>query len=160
VQQTHLSFVLYLNLKTKNTMNQNITIKQLKNANTIEDLQDLGIGRVQYEIGHRGGYVGFYATSVSEALSIPEWQLTGKVGAYVNYLGGGLRGSVGTSEYGRVEGKRKIRLVEELLEACRRAYINAENEIGLNDEEDGDGDTNWDALATAKVREAGVTRAY
>jgi hypothetical protein len=141
-------------------MNQNITIKQLKNANTIEDLQDLGIGRVQYEVGHRGGYVGFYATSVSEALSIPEWQLTGKVGAYVNYLGGGLRGSVGTSEYGRVEGKRKIRLVEELLEACRRAYINAENEIGLNDEEDGDGDTNWDALATAKVREAGVTRAY
>lgn len=141
-------------------MNKNITIKQLKNVHTIEDLQDLEIGRVQCEIGHRGGYVGFYGTSVSQALSIPENQLTGKVGAYVNYLGGGLRGSVATSEYGRVENKRKIRLVEELLEACRRAYINAENEIGLNEEEYEDGETNWDAVGTAGVRAAGVTRAY
>ena len=141
-------------------MNKNITIKQLKNVHTIEDLQDLEIGRVQYEVGYRGGYVGFYGTSVAEALSIPEWQLTGKVGAYVNYLGGGLRGSVATSEYGRVENKRKIRLVEELLEACRRAYINAENEIGLNEEEYEDGETNWDAKGTAVVRAAGVTRAY
>ena len=141
-------------------MNTNITIKQLKNAYTIEDLQDLNIGRVQYEVGGRGGYVGFSGTSVSETFGIPEWQLTGKVGAYVNYLGGGLRGGVATSEYDRVEGKRKIRLVEELLEACRRAYINAEDEIGLNDEEYEDGDTNWDAIGTSRVREAGITRAY
>lgn len=141
-------------------MKTQITIKQLKSANSIEDLQELGIGRVQYEVGGRGGYVAFYGQSVAEAFSIPEWQLTGKVGAYVNYLGGGLRGSVCTSECSRVEGKRKIRLVEELLEACRRAYLNTENEIGLNDEEYGDGDTNWDALGTARVRVAGISRAY
>lgn len=141
-------------------MNSNITIKQLKKVYTIEDLQDLGIGRVQYEVGGRGGYVGFYGQAVAEAFSIPQSQLTGKVGAYVNYLGGGLRGAVSTSEYSRVQNKRKIRLVEELLEACRRAYVNAENEIGLNDEEDEDGETNWNAVATAGVRAAGISRAY
>lgn len=141
-------------------MNTNITIKQLKNAYTIEDLQDLNIGRVQYEVGGRGGYVGFYGSAVAETFAIPEWQLTGKVGAYVNYLGGGLRGGVCGSEYGKVEGKRKQRLVEELIEACKRAYISAEDEIGLNEEEYEDGDTNWDAIGTASVRQAGITRAY
>ena len=62
-------------------MNTNITIKQLKNAYTIEDLQDLNIGRVLYEVGGRGGYVGFYGSAVSDTLGIPEWQLTGKVEA-------------------------------------------------------------------------------
>lgn len=138
----------------------NITIKQLKNANTIEQLEALNIGYLNYEIGYRGGHLAFRGSAVAETFGIPEWQLTGKVGAYVNYLGGGLRGSVCTSEYDRVEGKRKARLVEELVEACRRAYINAENETGLNEEEDEYGETNWDAKGTSAARAAGVRSAY
>lgn len=138
----------------------NITAKQLKKANTIEELENLNIGNLQYDIGYRGGSLYFHALSVAETFGIPEWQLTGKVGAYVNYLGGGLRGSVCTSDFNKVEGKRKQKLVEELLNACKRAYLNAENEAGLNDEEYEDGDTNWDALGTSRVREAGISRSY
>lgn len=138
----------------------NTTIKELKSVQTIEDLENLNIGRLSYDIGHRGGSLFFYGSDVADAFGIPEWQLTGKVGAYVNYLGGGLRGSVCTSDYAKVEGKRKERLVEELLLACKRAYLDAENETGLNEEEYEDGDANWDAIGTARVREAGVNRAY
>lgn len=137
-----------------------ITIKQLKKVKTIEDLQDLNIGFVEYEVGHRGGFVAISGKNVSEAFGIPEWQLTGRVGAYVNYLGGGLRGDVVTSEYSRVEGDRKIQLIEELLEACRRVYINTENGLGMNEEHYEDGDANWEAIGTARVRAAGITRGY
>ena len=135
MQHSTLTIVLPTNLKTKNAMNSTITIKDLKKANTIEDLENLNIGNLRYDIGYRGGSLFYSASDISETFDIPEWQLTGKVGAYVNYLGGGLRGSVSTSDYNRVEGKRKQRLVEELLNACQRAYINAENEQGMNDEE-------------------------
>lgn len=139
---------------------ESITIKELKKVNTIEDLEDLNIGDLHWEVGTRGGFIYFSSTTVSDFFGIPEWQLTGKVGAYVNYLGGGLRGGVATSEYNRVEGKRKMRLVQELLEACRRAYISAEDEMGMNEEEYEDGDTNWEALGTARVRAAEIFRAY
>lgn len=137
-----------------------ITIKALKSVQTIEELEDLNVGYLQYDIGYRGGYIGFSGAHVSEALGIPEWQLTGKVGAYVNYLGGGIRGSVCVSEFHQVENARKARLVEELVEACKRAYINAENETSMNDEVFEDEETNWDAVGTNAARIAGISRAY
>jgi hypothetical protein len=82
------------------------------------------------------------------------------IGAYVNYLGGGLRGSIQTSSYStEIVGKKK-ELLDLLLEACVRVYENLEDESGLNDEEYENGDTNWDALGTKMSRKAGISSAY
>jgi hypothetical protein len=135
-----------------------LTKKQLNNIHTLEDLQE--IGRVLVDIGHRGGKVGLSSDIVSEELDIPSHLLPRMIGAYVNYLGGGLRGSIQTSSYSsEIVGKKK-ELLDLLLEACVRVYENLEDESGLNDEEYEDGETNWDALATKMSRQAGISSAY
>ena len=135
-----------------------ITKKQLNSIETLEDLKT--IGRVQVDIGHRGGTLGISSQVVSEKLGIPSHLLPGMVGAYVNYLGGGLRGSIQTSSYSREVVGDKKELLDLLLEACVRVYENLEDESGLNDEEYEDGDTNWDALGTNMSRMAGISSAY
>ena len=135
-----------------------LTKKKLNNIHTLEDLQE--IGRILVDIGHRGGKVGLSSDIVSEELNIPSHLLPRMIGAYVNYLGGGLRGSIQTSSYSsEIVGKKK-ELLDLLLEACVRVYENLEDESGLNDEEYEDGETNWDALATKMSRQAGISSAY
>ncbi len=135
-----------------------LTKKKLNNIHTLEDLQE--IGRVLVDIGHRGGKVGLSSDIVSEELNIPSHLLPRMIGAYVNYLGGGLRGSIQTSSYSsEIVGKKK-ELLDLLLEACVRVYEDIENESGLNDEEYEDGETNWDALGTKMSRQAGISSAY
>jgi hypothetical protein len=135
-----------------------LTKKKLNNIHTLEDLRE--IGRVLVDIGHRGGKVGLSSDIVSEELDIPSHLLPRMIGAYVNYLGGGLRGSIQTSSYSsEIVGKKK-ELLDLLLEACVRVYEDIENESGLNDEEYEDGETNWDALATKMSRQAGISSAY
>jgi hypothetical protein len=135
-----------------------LTKKKLNNIHTLEDLQE--IGRILVDIGHRGGKVGLSSDIVSEELNIPSHLLPRMIGAYVNYLGGGLRGSIQTSSYSsEIVGKKK-ELLDLLLEACVRVYEDIENESGLNDEEYEDGETNWDALGTKMSRQAGISSAY
>jgi hypothetical protein len=135
-----------------------LTKKKLNNIHTLEDLQE--IGRVLVDIGHRGGKVGLSSDIVSEELGIPSHLLPRMIGAYVNYLGGGLRGSIQTSSYSsEIVGKKK-ELLDLLLEACVRVYENLEDESGMNDEEYEDGETNWDALVTKMSRQAGISSAY
>ncbi len=135
-----------------------LTKKKLNNIHTLEDLQE--IGRILVDIGHRGGKVGLSSDIVSEELNIPSHLLPRMIGAYVNYLGGGLRGSIQTSSYSsEIVGKKK-ELLDLLLEACVRVYEDIENESGLNDEEYEDGETNWDTLATKMSRQAGISSAY
>ena len=119
-------------------------------------LQALGIGNLDYDIGHRGGTLGFRGGDVAAAFGIDENLLPGHVGAFVNYLGGGLRGSICTSTYSKeITGKKK-ELLDELLAACKRAYESLENGSGLNDDEYPDGDTNWEAQGTKAARAAGI----
>ena len=135
-----------------------MTKKQLNAIQTIKDLQE--IVRVDYEIGYRGGSLGIPAGQVASLLGIEEHLLPGKIGVYVNYLGGGLRGGLARSTFSsHITGRKKEHL-ELLIDACERAYINAENEIGLNEVEDEDGETNWDAIGTNAVRNAGIVSAY
>lgn len=137
-----------------------VTRKQLQEVNTLEELEDLGIGYVSYDIGHRGGGVGFYSSDVSEHFGVPDYYLPRKFGAGCNYLGGGIRGSVFTSNFDEeIQGEER-ELLEELAQACVRVYIDLENESGLNDEVDEDGETNWDAMATNAVRQSGQRSAY
>lgn len=135
------------------------TLTQLKNVYSLEELQALNIGRVIYEVGGRGGYCGFHATSIAEHFGINAYELLGKFGCYCNYLGGGIRGSIAQSDYDRVKtSARKMKLLSALAAACVRVYEDMEG--SLNDEEDEDGDINWDARATNGARAAGVVSAY
>lgn len=137
-----------------------VTMKQLKKASTIEDLEDLEIGSVYCDISHRGGGIGFYGSDVAEHFDVDQTLLPPKFGAGCNYLGGGLRGSIFPSNFSpKIKGEKEM-LLRELANACVRAYKNAENETGMNDETDEDGETNWDALGTKASRNAGIESAY
>ena len=134
-------------------------LREVRKCKTTGDLELLGIGRLVGDgPGYRGGTLGFCGSDVAAYVGCDEADLPGKVGCYCNYLGGGVRGSVVGGGYSSNVTGSKAELLDALAEACKRAYVNAEN--GLNDETDGDGDTNWDALATKGARAAGVVSAY
>lgn len=132
-------------------------IEKIQQCQSIEDLEKIGF-RLTYDIGGRGGYLGAYSSEISEKFDIPQHMLPGKVGAYCNYLGGGVRGSICGSTYH--EDTPNTDVLDVFIEACMRIYENEENGIGLNDEEYEDGDTNWDAIATKMARDSGTSSAY
>jgi hypothetical protein len=135
-----------------------LTKKKLNAIQTLEELQT--IGRVRVDIGYRGGTMGISSSEVSDQLGIPDELMPRMLGAFVNYLGGGIRGSIQSSTYSNeITGKKK-ELLDALLEAFVRVYENIENEEGLNSEEDETGETNWDALATKSARRSGISSAY
>jgi len=136
-----------------------LTVKQLEKVNSIEQLEKLGIGNVAVEIGSRGGGLGFYQSDVAKALNVPAQYLPNKYGAGCNYLGGGVRGAIFASGYSKHITGKKANLLDALAAACIRAYKNAEDGAGMNDEEE-EGETNWDAKATNAVRKSGITSAY
>jgi hypothetical protein len=136
-----------------------VKLKEINSVQTIEELEALNIGDVHCDISYRGGGIGFYRSDLANALNIPETVLPRYVGAYSNYLGGGLRGYICTSGHGKVNQKAE-RYLCALEEACKRVYLNLENESGLNDEEDENGETNWDAIGTNASRRAGTVSAY
>lgn len=150
---------------------------------TIQDLNDYscyeealafikGNGmRSSYEAGYRGGHFGASASSVCEwmdSLGLPasNWEhyMPGKLGAYCNYLGGGMRGSIGVSTFHRnwsYDVPQELQdVMDAFLDMCRRAYQSMEDEMNMNDETDEDGETNWDAIATNAARAAGIESAY
>jgi hypothetical protein len=134
-----------------------------KKINTIEQLETI-VGPVICDIGGRGGYVGFSGKTVSDFFNsrnirLSEHDLPGKFGAFCNYLGGGMRGAICCSTFSSNVNKRTASYLNELSAACKRAYENAENDTGMNDDYP-DGETNWEALATKASRNAGVVSAY
>lgn len=120
---------------------------------------------IEYEVGHRGGYITVRSGRVLELLNIPEKYLgliPRKIGAGCNYLGGGVRGAV-FSLSGAEYHKHGVPLVYALRlqragEVLKEKYI--EMEDGMNNETYEDGDTNWDAMATNASRKAGTISAY
>jgi hypothetical protein len=105
-----------------------IKMSIIKKVKTYDDLEGLGIGRVYCDISYRGGGIGFYGSDVARAFDVSEGDLPGKFGAYCNYLGGGLRGSINASEFSSDIIGRKAKLLEALAEACVRAYDNIDRE--------------------------------
>jgi hypothetical protein len=99
----------------------------IKKVKTYKDLVGLGIGKVYCDISYRGGGIGFFQEDIARYFEIANEHLPGKFGAYCNYLGGGLRGSINTSGFSdRVWeiSKKTARLLEELQNACVRIYEN------------------------------------
>ena len=136
------------------------TLKELKKVQSIEDLKNLNIGAVYCDISYRGGGLGFYSEDIAEHFEIEQYYLPRKFGAACNYLGGGLRGSIFASTFSdKITGK-KANLLIELAEACKRVYQNLEDENNMNNEEDEDGETNWEAMGTNASRKAGIISAY
>lgn len=131
-------------------------LNDIKKCNTVKDLEDLDIGTFAYEVNYRGGALGFRGSEVAGAIGVCEHLLPRNFGAWVNYLGGGIRGAICTSNYSPEITGRKKALLDALIDACKRAYKSAEDEMNLNAEEDEDGETNWDAVATNATRRAGV----
>jgi hypothetical protein len=130
--------------------------------------------RIDYDISYyyyRGGKYGAKAGDVVAALFPTlstekaeelENLLPNKVGVYCNYLGGGLRGALCRSDYSKEMPTKYARRIDDAFTRgeCKRRYEEIENELGLNDEEDSDGNINWDALGTRKMREASIESAY
>ena len=125
--------------------------------------------RIEYEISHRGGTYGAYASIVIDAL-FPTLMplkcteiaslLPRKVGVNCNYLGGGIRGTINRSDYSKELPAKYAKRIDSFTRECKRRYEEIENGAGLNDEEYPDGDKNWDALATKGLRDAGIESAY
>ena len=138
-----------------------MTIKDIKAAESVKDLEALGIGKVSCNLGHRGGGLGFYNADIANIVDVPECDIPAKFGAGCNYLGGGLRGSIFPSSYSdRIKDSKKIKLLDSIADACVRVYRNIENDNGLNEEEYPDGDTNWEAIGTKRARQTSVKSAY
>ena len=139
----------------------NLTLKQIKETQTIEELEKvLNCKLAVADISHRGGNLGFYGKNIANLLDIEEYLLPEKFGAYCNYLGGGLRGSIVASDFNKQVKEKTAKLLKEIGNACKRIYENIEAENGLTDEEDTDGETNWENLGTHRSRLAGVVSAY
>ena len=135
-------------------------LKKIKEVNTFEDLENLGIGRVYCDISHRGGGIGFYSSDVASTFEVNEFDLPNKFGAGCNYLGGGIRGSIFPSGFSKAISKKKAAILNALANACARVYKNIEDQDNLKEEEEEDGGTNWDAAATNGARKAGLISAY
>jgi hypothetical protein len=130
-----------------------------KTINTIQDFEDAGLSPDFCDISHRGGTFGFRSEKIASELDIPVELLLNNIGAYCNYLGGGLRASIQISNYSaKITGDKKIHL-DDFLQACKRAYLGVEDEQNLNSDYE-DGETNWEALGTAASRRAEIKSGY
>jgi len=134
--------------------------KQLNEVSTIEELETaLSLKLVALEVSHRGGGLGFRGTDIETLLNL-EIELPAKFGVYCNYLGGGLRGAICKSPYHDPKNEAQAEALEAILEACKNCYLNIENEQQLNDEKYENGEINWEAMGTNKMRAQGVSSAY
>lgn len=126
-------------------------------------------GAVEYDITHRGGTYGVriddalkIAGTTREELEAAGAHLPVRLGAFCNYLGGGVRGAVtGISVQDMLDHNVPEKVAKKLgalIEAAKVRYIELEN--GMNDEEDANGEPNWDAMATNAARKAGTVSAY
>ena len=136
------------------------TLEQLNAVQTLDDLEDLGIGPIDAEMSYRGGGLGFYGGDVAEHFEVDDHLLPHKFGAGCNYLGGGVRGAIFASNFSQFVPEDKSILLRALADACIRVYQNLEEEEHMNDEVDEDGETNWEAKCTKASREAGIQSAY
>jgi len=129
-----------------------ITLTNLKKIYRLEELNSLDMGKAFYDIGHRGGHLGFRGVDVANRLGINPLLLPISFGVYCNYLGGGVRGVLVVSDFNVNVKGRKRQLLEAIGQACRRVYNDIELELGVLDE--------WDEIATKQARDNGIISAY
>jgi len=137
-------------------------LQQIKDIETPDELFELleVDGFDIADLSYRGGTLGFYAKTIARFCDVDDWLLPDKFGAYCNYLGGGLRGSINKSDFSdEIKGYRRDWL-DALGDAIVKCYNYYEQDAGLQDEEDEDGETNWENIGSNRCREAGIKSAY
>ena len=121
------------------------------------------------EVGSRGGSYGvatedvltvLFPTLDDEKLESLSDFMPQNFGVHVNYLGGGIRGSIILSDYDEKIPVKYAKHLDSFARECKKRYLEIENESGLNDEEYEEGGTNWESIGTKKSRTAGIESAY
>lgn len=112
------------------------TKKALKSVYDYEDLMKLGISEYpECDISYRGGYLGFLDKDIARVFGIDKRYLPSKVGVHCNYLGGGLRGSIITSDFHEsVYNHKNYQKLANLLERLVEIYKNIETDAGIPDD--------------------------
>ena len=120
-------------------------------------------GRIDYEIGDRGGYYKMMTEEAleligengSELINLPDC-----IGCGCNYLGGGVRGKVfGSGDFVKHGiNERVAKKLDELVALMIERYIELEG--SMNDDFDDEGETNWNAEATKQARMTGTVSVY
>lgn len=137
-------------------------IKAVNASKTPNALLEI-LGKENFDVGdisYRGGILGFYGSFIADFVGVDANLLPNKFGAYCNYLGGGLRGTINASDFDNEITGTARELLEAIADACVRAYNYYENEEGLQDEVDEDGEMNWENAGTNASRKAGIVSAY
>lgn len=124
-------------------------------------------GEVVMDIGHRGGNYGLadhkLVAILFEDKPDDHDMILGYIpknyGVYCNYLGGGLRGAIAGSGYGKELPDYAKERLDAFAKACKRRYNEIEDGEGLNSDYP-DGETNWDARGTKAIRKNGIVSAY
>ncbi len=140
-----------------------VTLNQLRNITTFEQLDNVGIGTIIVNVDHRGGGVGFSNKVIADYFGVSADLLPKNFGAGCNYMGGGVRGAIFPSTFSdqiTLSFPRKSKLLTELANACVRVYQSIEDENNMNDELNDNGETNWETMATKATRAAGIISAY
>lgn len=132
-----------------------LTLKKSQNLSETL-LRELGI-RIYYDIGGRCGHYAVSGEALANAIGIPDWQLTAKVGVYHNYLGGGIKGALIETEFSKVSDDKAKTIVQNVINWCRQRFEDLEAEMYEDDDSD---ETDWDREATLAARNAGITSAY
>jgi hypothetical protein len=130
-----------------------MNFKTVMSCNTIEDLQQLGLG-LTYKIGGNTGYLGLNGALLANAMKIDADLLPMNFGVYHNYLGGGMKGSLIKSSFSDSIPENKKQILVQLLHACQRAFLTYENDLYDDNADD------WDRMATDAARAAGIQKAY
>jgi len=141
---------------------QNKTLLQkVKKVFTPKKLVEvLGFDFDVVDISYRGGTLGFNSDKIAELVEVDEDLLPTKFGAYCNYLGGGLRGSITFSDFSEDISTQKTNLLNAIGEAIVRCYNFYEDETGLQEEEDENGEPNWENIGSNRSRQADIVSAY
>lgn len=136
-------------------------LQKINKTQTPEQLCEiLDLEFVEADISYRGGNLGFSGADIADLVDVDEHLLPSKFGVYCNYLGGGLRGAICASGFSIDVPEEKAEILDAISKSCRRAYEYYENQSHLNDEEYPDGETNWEAEGTDRIRNAGIVSAY
>lgn len=122
---------------------------------------------ISFELGRTGQFTirakaALSIAGIDDPYEKKVTMLPPKIGAGYNYLGGGVRGAIfctyGFMEHGFTE--KDANRLDALAEACMDMVEWLENQSGMNDETDENGEPNWDAMATNSARRSGTISAY
>lgn len=138
--------------------------RKIKDCYDIETLEEILDTRILYGISERGGYIKIKSYNLKKFIGNSYEKLPDYIGAGCNYLGGGVRGAIfntfSNNDKLNLFSKKNQLFLRTLTNKLTDLYNDIESELGLQCEEDEEGNTDWNNSATNSVRKQGVISAY